>query len=73
MTGHPAIADATVGKRFSGVFTPIVTPFTAEDTVDELALRGNVAQWMASPLRGLVVLGSNGEAAQLEEIGRAHV
>jgi 4-hydroxy-2-oxoglutarate aldolase len=54
-------------KRFPGIFTPIVTPFRADDTVDEAALRGNVAQWMATPLTGLVVLGSNGEAAQLDE------
>ena len=55
------------GKPFAGIFTPIVTPFTADDRVDEGALRGNVAHWMATPLTGLVVLGSNGEAAQLDE------
>jgi len=68
-------------KPFSGVFTPIVTPFTTEDTVDEAALAGNVERWMKTPLTGLVVLGSNGEAAQLDddeadrviEIVRKHV
>ena len=54
-------------KRFAGIFTPIVTPFTAEDTVDEEALRANVAHWMRTPLNGLVVLGSNGEAPQLDD------
>jgi len=54
-------------KRFPGIFTPIVTPFRSDDTVDEAALRRNVAQWMATPLTGLVVLGSNGEAAQLDD------
>ena len=54
-------------KRFTGVFTPIPTPFTTGDTVDEAALRRNVDRWMATPLTGLVVLGSNGEAAQLED------
>lgn len=54
-------------KPFSGVFTPIVTPFTTEDTVDEAALASNVERWMRTPLTGLVVLGSNGEAAQLDE------
>jgi hypothetical protein len=54
-------------KRFSGIFTPIVTPFDAGDAVDEAALRRNVAQWMRTPLTGLVVLGSNGEAAQLDD------
>ena len=55
------------GKLFTGIFTPIVTPFTADDTVDEGALRGNVDRWMGTPLTGLVVLGSNGEAAQLDD------
>ena len=54
-------------KPFAGVHTPIVTPFTADDRVDEAALKSNVAKWMATPLTGLVVLGSNGEAPQLED------
>jgi 4-hydroxy-2-oxoglutarate aldolase len=53
-------------KRFAGIFTPIVTPFR-NDELDEAGLRSNVAQWMRTPLHGLVVLGSNGEAALLEE------
>lgn len=55
-------------KRFTGIFTPIVTPFTTDDAVDEGALRRNVDRWMRTPLTGLVVLGSNGEAAQLDEV-----
>ena len=54
-------------KPFSGVFTPIVTPFRDDDSIDEAGMRGNVARWMATPLTGLVVLGSNGEAPQLED------
>lgn len=54
-------------KPFSGIFTPIVTPFRADDSLDEAALRGNVVRWMRTPLTGIVVLGSNGEAAQLED------
>ena len=54
-------------REFSGIFTPIATPFTADDVVDEAALRRNVARWMQTPLTGLVVLGSNGEAAQLDD------
>ncbi len=53
--------------RFAGIFTPIVTPFTSSDAIDETAMRGNVARWMRTPLHGLVVLGSNGEAAQLDD------
>jgi 4-hydroxy-2-oxoglutarate aldolase len=54
-------------KPFAGVYTPIVTPFRTDDTVDEAGLRANVRRWMASPLTGIVVLGSNGEAAQLDD------
>jgi len=54
-------------KRFAGVFTPIPTPFDASDLVDENALRTNVSHWLTTPLTGLVVLGSNGEAAQLDD------
>jgi 4-hydroxy-2-oxoglutarate aldolase len=59
--------DSARGKRFAGVFTPIATPFTSENTLDEKALAGNVKRWMTTPLTGLVVLGSNGEAPQLED------
>src|SRR5918993_957959 len=54
-------------KPFGGIFTPIVTPFTTDDTVDEAALGSNVERWMNTSLTGLVVLGSNGEAAQLDD------
>ena len=59
--------DSAQAKPFAGIFTPIVTPFTADDAVDERALRSNVDRWMKTPLTGLVVLGSNGEAAQLDD------
>lgn len=55
-------------KRFTGIFTPIITPFRNDDTLDEAALRQNVTQWMDTSLTGLVVLGSNGEAPQLSDV-----
>ena len=66
-TRTPACTIGGMSKPFAGIFTPIVTPFTADDDVDEGALRRNVARWMKTPLTGLVVLGSNGEAAQLDD------
>ncbi len=54
-------------KPFSGVFTPIITPFSIDGTIDEAGMRRNVERWIAMPLTGLVVLGSNGEAPQLED------
>ena len=54
-------------KQFTGIFTPISTPFRGDDTLDEEGLRSNVMRWMSTPLTGLVVLGSNGEAPQLDD------
>jgi 4-hydroxy-2-oxoglutarate aldolase len=72
MTAASAPPSASLGRasaprRFTGVFTPIVTPFQTDGTIDEDGVRRNVARWMGSPLTGLVVLGSNGEAPQLDE------
>jgi 4-hydroxy-2-oxoglutarate aldolase len=54
-------------KRFTGIYTPIVTPFRSDDTIDEAGLVSNVSKWMDTSLDGLVVLGSNGEAPQLDD------
>ena len=53
--------------RFAGIYTPLVTPFAADGSLDARALARNVERYLRSPLTGLVVLGSNGEAPQLEE------
>ena len=49
-----------------GVFPPIPTPFSS-DTVDAVAMGRNVDRWMQTGIRGVVVLGSNGEAPFLNE------
>lgn len=54
-------------KRFTGIYTPIITPFQTDDTLDEAGLVSNVQRWMGTSLTGIVVLGSNGEAAQLDD------
>ena len=48
--------------NLSGVFAPIPTPFDDRDEVDTGRLRTALARWLATPLTGFVVLGSNGEA-----------
>ena len=53
--------------QFAGIYTPIVTPFDSSGNVDERGLAANVDRYLATKLTGLVVLGSNGEAAQLED------
>ncbi|PYQ68782.1 MAG: dihydrodipicolinate synthase family protein [Acidobacteria bacterium] len=51
----------------SGVFAPIPTPFDEDDRVDTRRLRAALERWVAGPLAGFVVLGSNGEAVFLDD------
>src|SRR6476659_6880830 len=53
--------------QLTGVLTPIPTPFDDRGDVDGARLRSSLTRWMATPLAGVVVLGSNGEAALLDE------
>ncbi len=50
-----------------GVLAPIPTPFTDDEAIDPAAWRANIDRWMESPLRGLVVLGSTGEAPLVDD------
>jgi 4-hydroxy-2-oxoglutarate aldolase len=52
---------------FAGLYTPLATPFADDGSLDARALTRNVERYLQTPLTGLVVLGSNGEAPQLEE------
>jgi 4-hydroxy-2-oxoglutarate aldolase len=54
-------------RDFSGIYTPLATPFDAAGELDERGLAANVDRYIASPLTGIVVLGSNGEAPQLDD------
>jgi 4-hydroxy-2-oxoglutarate aldolase len=53
--------------RLSGVLAPIPTPFDRSESLDLRRLRAALERWMATPLSGVVVLGSNGEAVLLDE------
>ena len=52
--------------NLSGVYPPIATPFK-DDEVDYAGLKHNVDRWMRTGLRGLLALGSNGEAAFVDD------
>lgn len=54
-------------RDFSGLYTPVVTPFDSSGEIDERGFKSNIDRYIASPLTGIVVLGSNGEAPQLED------
>ncbi len=62
-----------MGLPLAGVFPPIPTPFDERGEVDDRALLENLACWNTYPLRGYVVLGTNGETALMDADERAHV
>jgi dihydrodipicolinate synthase/N-acetylneuraminate lyase len=51
----------------TGVLAPVPTPFDDQDQVDTRKLKAAFARWVKGPLTGFVVLGSNGEAALMDE------
>jgi 4-hydroxy-2-oxoglutarate aldolase len=53
--------------NFAGVFAPVPTPFDAHDRVDTTRLKTALQKWMGTSLDGVVVLGSNGEAALMDD------
>jgi 4-hydroxy-2-oxoglutarate aldolase len=53
--------------RLDGIFPPIPTPFGADGEVSRDRLVENLQKWNEYGLSGYVVLGSNGEAAYLDE------
>ena len=54
--------------NLKGVLAPIPTPIDEQDRVDTHRLRAALDKWVKRPLAGIVVLGSNGEAALLDEL-----
>jgi 4-hydroxy-2-oxoglutarate aldolase len=50
-----------------GLFAPVTTPFSARDTLDLDALAANVRAHLHAGVDGIVVSGSTGEAALLDE------
>jgi len=53
--------------NLTGVFTALITPFDPSGFVDLRGLRDNVAFQLKNQIKGLVVLGTSGEAATLTD------
>jgi 4-hydroxy-2-oxoglutarate aldolase len=51
----------------SGIFAPVPTPFDETGAVDPAKLRTALSRWLPRPLTGFVILGSNGEAALVDD------
>ena len=60
-------------ERLAGAFVALITPFTAADDVDHVALGRNAAWMLARGLDGILLLGSTGEQVHLSEFERALV
>lgn len=72
----PAVADtasltsATAGsgrERLSGLFAPVVTTFRPDEALDLDAFAANLRAHLAAGLDGILVTGSTGEAALVDE------
>jgi 4-hydroxy-2-oxoglutarate aldolase len=50
----------------AGILPPVATPFV-DDEVDLGAMRANCERWMRTGLRGVVLLGTNGEAPLIRD------
>jgi len=53
--------------QITGVLIPVPTPFDDRDRVDTGRLRRALEKWNARPLSGIVVLGTTGEAALMDD------
>lgn len=61
MTGAPD------PDRLAGIFVPIVTPFDpVSGDIAPINFRQNIRKWLAEPIDGYVLFGSNGEGALLD-------
>lgn len=56
-----------MARRFSGVMGPLVTPFKADESLDMAGFEANVRAHLSAGLEGVLVAGSTGEAALLDE------
>lgn len=59
--------------HLSGVYAPLPTPFDESGALDLRRFRQAIPAWMKSPLSGVVVLGTNGEAGLLDDHESASV
>ncbi|MFN7917286.1 MAG: dihydrodipicolinate synthase family protein [Vicinamibacterales bacterium] len=53
--------------RLTGVLAPLPTPFDEAGNLDIVRLKAALPRWVASPLTGYVLLGTNGEAGYLSD------
>jgi len=55
-----------MAQSLRGTFTPLLTPFTTEGSIDFPALGGLIADQLSARVEGLVMLGTTGESPTIE-------
>ncbi len=60
-------------KKFRGVYAVMLTPFKADESLDEAALREHTNWLIEQGVQGVIATGSTGEAASLSEAERKRV
>lgn len=53
--------------RLHGIFPPVITNFDAAGEIAPVQFRENLRRWVETPIDGIVLFGSNGEGALLDE------
>ncbi|MEJ2600159.1 MAG: dihydrodipicolinate synthase family protein [Anaerolineales bacterium] len=72
----PAVREQPAERKqpdLSGIYPPIPTPFNPDETIAFDRLESNLEQWLGQPLDGVVMPGSNSEAAFLSEDERVAI
>ena len=70
---HHAVFRLELSMLLHGIFPPITTPFYPDGNVYYKKLESNVERYSRTPVAGIVVLGSTGEAIMLSDQERRDV
>lgn len=66
------MSDAGIASRLSGLFLPVTTPFDAvTGDVAPISFRENLRKWVEQAIDGIVLFGSTGEGALLDDDEKA--
>jgi 4-hydroxy-2-oxoglutarate aldolase len=62
------LPDRSLSDRLSGIIVPVTTPFDAvTGDIAPIAFRENLRKWIAQPINGVLLFGSTGEGALLDD------
>ena len=62
-----------ISARLHGIFPPVVTNFDSTGEIAPIPFRENLRRWIETPIDGIVLFGSNGEGALIDEDEKARL